>query len=116
MTLETAAQVLAKTNDQRLKDIHWDVRGPGQVVEKFGDDGKVIGGTTTAIEIGWQATNFARVIRRLDALTLKVDALAAQPAAAAPVDVQALAAQLAPLLTAGQVEQFVTAIRTQWNK
>jgi hypothetical protein len=115
MTLETAAQVLAKSMADRLKDIHWDVRGPGQVVPKFGDDGKVIGGTTRDLEAGWQATNFDRVFRRLDALILKVDALAAQPAAA-PVDVQALAAQLAPLLTAGQVEQFVTAIRTQWNK
>ena len=96
MTLETAAQVLAKSNDQRLKDIHWDVRGPGQVVPKFGDDGKVIGGTTRDLEAGWQATNFDRVFRRLDALTAKVDALAAQPAGAvaAPFDVEAFVARL----------------------
>lgn len=65
MALESADQVKNKTNQQKLDDIHWDVRGPGQGVPKFGDDGKVIGGTSVAIEIGWIATNFWRVMREL---------------------------------------------------
>lgn len=64
--MDSADKSLKKSNQQRLEDLDWDNRGPGQVVEKFGDDGKVIGGTTWRIEIGWIATNFARVMRKLD--------------------------------------------------
>lgn len=76
MALEPADKVLGKSNEDRLKDIHWDIRGPGQVVQKFGEGAAVIGGTTLAIELGWLATNFARIARQLDSQSALIEQLA----------------------------------------
>lgn len=70
------AKGLEKVNQLKLDDIWWDTRGPGQIVPKYGDDGKVIGGTSAALEIGWLATNFARLFRRLDEILLTLRNLA----------------------------------------
>lgn len=57
---------LKKPNQKKLDDLWWDNRGPGQVVDKYGPDGSVIGGTTVDLEAGWQATNFARLKWQLE--------------------------------------------------
>jgi len=89
------------------------------------------GGTTTLrTETGWTAANFSNLPANVWNAPIKNGANAAgvlanidakpagtvTSAAPAPVDVQALAAQLAPLLNASQVEAFMTALRTQINK
>jgi hypothetical protein len=61
-----SADGLKKSNQSKLDDLWWDTRGPGQSVPKFDDGGNVIGGTTLEIELGWLATNFARIMWKLD--------------------------------------------------
>jgi len=70
------------------------------------------GATTPAIEVSWASKNVATLGAMIAAAASKGSA-AQGPV---PVDVQALAAQLAPLLNANQAEQFMTALRTQINK
>ena len=55
-----------QSNQLKFNDVWWDVAGPGQVIDKFGPDGSVIGGTTVDLEAGWQATNFARIHWQLE--------------------------------------------------
>jgi murein DD-endopeptidase MepM/ murein hydrolase activator NlpD len=77
----------------------------------YGFDGKIpaSGRRTTNLtaQLGWQdtATN-----------SLAAAAKSVAPAVTPSVDVEALAAALAPKLNASNIEAFVAAIRTQWNK
>lgn len=89
MELRPKEQLDDKPNNEKFRDVWWDTCGPGQVVEKFGEGGAVIGGTTLAIELGWLATNFARVMKQLDTQTALINQLAVKQGVV--IDYQAIA-------------------------
>lgn len=74
------------------------------------------GSTAPGTEISWLPKNI-NTLGNL--ITAAITAIKGQPvaqAAPATVDVQAIAAQLAPLLNAANVDAFMAALRTQINK
>ncbi len=73
--------------------------------------------TSLAQELADTNTHAMAALGALITIAQGVGDLKAKPAAAAAtVDITALATQLAPLLNTGNVDQFIAAVKTQWNK
>ena len=71
-----ADRMLKASNQQKLDDIEWGVRGMFPIIPKFDQNGKVVGETSPNIEAAWNAANFARVNGQIAAVLEAVKQLA----------------------------------------
>lgn len=74
--IEPGDNVHSKNYGTKLDDVWWDVRGPGQVIDRVDSYGKVVGTTTVNTEMTWNSANFARVNANIAALSELVRQLA----------------------------------------